>query len=127
METFFLHLVFDLELLILLLLLVDFVAKDGVHLLTLEELVDHFSDIGISSGLLDLLECSLDSSVLGHLLLHLPFKELTPQFLHHERVPLLDLICILAVVFGCLGNSLLPLDAFLALLESLIFVLDRCL
>lgn len=127
METFFLHLVFDLELLILLLLLVDFVAKDGVHLLTLEELVDHFSDIGISSGLLDLLECSLDSSVLGHLLLHLPFKELTPQFLHHERVPLLDLICILAVVLGCLGNSLLPLDAFLALLESLIFVLDRCL
>lgn len=127
METFFLHLVFDLELLILLLLLVDFVAKDGVHLLTLEELVDHFSDIGISSGLLDLLKCSLDSSVLGHLLLHLPFKELTPQFLHHERVPLLDLICILAVVLGCLGNSLLPLDAFLALLESLIFVLDRCL
>lgn len=127
METFFLHLVFDLELLILLLLLVDFVAKDGVHLLTLEELVDHFSDIGISSGLLDLLECSLDSSVLGHLLLHLPFKELTPQFLHHERVPLLDLICILAVVLGCLGNSLLPLDAFLALLERLIFVLDRCL
>jgi len=83
-ETLFLNFVFDLELLILLLLLVNFVAKHCVHLLTLEELVDHLPYISISCGLLDLLECSFDRSILCHFFLHLPFEELTPEFLHHE-------------------------------------------
>lgn len=84
MQTFLFDLVFDLELLVFVLFLVDFVAEDSVHLLTLEEFVDHLSDIGISSSLLDLLEGTLDLGVLLHLVLHLAFQELTPQFLDHE-------------------------------------------
>jgi len=75
-EAFFLDLVFDLELLVLLLLLVDFIAEDGIHLLALQELIDHLPNISISRSLLNLLESTFNSSVLGHFFLHLALKEL---------------------------------------------------
>ena len=124
MQSLLLLLVLHLELLKFTLLLVDLVAEHGVHLLTGEELVDHLTDIGVSCSLLYLLESSLDSSILLHFLVHFPFQELTPEFLDHERIPLFYLVGVFGVVFGSLGDRLLTLETFLALLEGLILVLN---
>jgi hypothetical protein len=123
-QPLFLLLIFHLKLLKLTLLLVDFVAEDGVHLLTGQELVHHFADICVSRGLLYFLESCLNSGILLHFFVHFPFQELTPQLLHHKRVSLFDFVGVLAVVLSSLGDGLLPLETLLALLESLVLVLN---
>ena len=124
MQPLFLQLIFDLELLKFTLLLVNFVAENGVHLLASQEFVDHFADICVSCSLLDFLESCLDSGILLHFFVHFPFQELTPQLLHHKRVSLFDLVGILAVVLGSLSDGLLSLETLLALLKSLVLVFN---
>lgn len=66
-------------------------------------------------------------SVLIHLVVHLLFEELTPQFLNLEISPSSDLTLISVLISSCFSNLLLLLDAINSLLQCLFLVLDAVL
>jgi len=105
-----------LELFEPLLVLIDFVSEDSVHLLSLQELVDHVAYVSVARSLFDLLESLFDSLVFFHFLLHLAFQELTPQLLNHKVITLLDLVGVLAVVLGVFSDLGLSVNSVFALL-----------
>lgn len=123
-ELLALVVVVGLVVLHLLLGLRDSCQKSCVCLLSSQELVNYFLNVGVASAGLDLLKAGLDGVVLLHLELHLGLEEGTVQLLNHKALSLLYLILVLVLISSQLGNLTLSFDPVHSSLECFFFVLD---
>mmetsp|Transcript_31104 Transcript_31104/g.47507 ORF Transcript_31104/g.47507 Transcript_31104/m.47507 type:complete len:238 (-) Transcript_31104:463-1176(-) len=98
-----------------------------VGLLTGQEPMDDFVNIGETSSCSNLLEGILNVVVLVHFLFHLLLQEGREESLYKELLLLLNLFLVLVLVGGHLSNLLLATDSLHSALHSFLLVADGLL